>query len=275
MAWPVGAVHLNVADLSAAASFYQQKIGLAVLDEGNGSVRLGAPDSQTHLLTLTEQPGGQPSAGGTGLYHFALLLPSRRELGRVLRHFAVTQTPLQGLSDHGVSEAIYLADPEGNGIEIYRDRPRDEWPMGGAGVEMITQAMDVDGVLAAADTAGAFESLPPETIMGHIHLHVASTSEARRFYGDLLGLDLMQQMAGSALFMSRERYHHHVGLNVWRRGAPSVIEPDTLGLRWYVLDLGDEKPGAVARLQDADVPMEQRDDGLFVRDPAGNGIVLV
>ncbi len=273
--WPVGRVHLNVANLRQSLHFYQQVIGLAVLDEQNSTVMLGTPGTATHLLTLTELRHGQQSQGGTGLYHFALLLPSRRELGRVLRHFAINRTPLQGLSDHLVSEAIYLADPEGNGIEIYGDRPRTEWPLRGSSVEMNTLPMDVESVLAEVEGDDQpFEQLPAETIMGHIHLHVAHLPQAQRFYGDLLGFEVMQQLAGSALFMSRAGYHHHLGLNTWRSGLPSPITAETLGLCEYVLDLSAEKPGVIARLEEAGIELETREDGVFLRDPAGNGVLL-
>lgn len=276
MRWPIGTVHLNVSDMKRSLDFYRDTIGLIPVDEHNGQVYLGVDGSDVRLLALAEQPRGQHSRGGTGLYHFAILLPSRLDLARALKHFIDRQTPLHGLSDHHVSEAIYLPDPDDNGIEIYADRPRERWPMLNNMLQMGTVYMDVEGVLSELNGQdAAWRPLPAGTIMGHMHLHVADLGQSERFYGDLLGLDMMMRLASSALFMSRDGYHHHLGLNVWRRGAPTPIAPDTLGLRWYTLDLGAEKTAALARLEAAGIPLEPRDDGVLVRDPAQNGVLLV
>lgn len=276
MTWQMGAAALNVTNLRRSVAFYEDTIGLAVHDEQAGSVTLGAPGGAIPLLRLTEQPNGKRSRGGTGLYHFALLVPSQADLARVLLHFSETRTPLQGLSDHFVSEAIYLADPDGNGIEIYRDRPRTEWTFEGGALNMGTVRMDVDGVLRALDGQDStWHKLPAATIMGHMHLHVADLTAAKQFYGDLLGFDEMVRFPGAALFMSQDGYHHHLGLNVWRPGAPSPIEADTLGLRWFEMHLGAAKDEALARLAAAGVPLVQHEDGTLLRDPFGNGIVLV
>lgn len=275
MTWLIGAAALNVSNLRRSVAFYENIIGLAVHDESGDRVTLGAPGGAIPLLHLTEQPNGSPSRGGTGLYHFALLVPAQVELARVLRHFSQTRTPLQGLSDHFVSEAIYLADPDGNGIEIYRDRPRSEWTFENGALNMGTVYMDVEGVMRALDGHDpTWRKLPAATLMGHMHLHVSNLAETQRFYGDLLGLDVMVRFPGAALFMSKDGYHHHMGLNTWRRGAPSPITPDTLGLRWFEMRLGAAHEAALARLAEADVPLEQRDAGVLVRDPAGNGILL-
>lgn len=276
MNWPLRTVYLNVADLGRSVEFYEHTIGLVVHNRNDDTATMGAAGAATPLLHLTEKPQGRHSEGGTGLYHFAILVPSRLELAKVLRHFAETQTPLQGLSDHYVSEAIYLADPDNNGIEIYRDLPRNRWEFSNGQITMGTVYMDVEGVLAELNGHDAqWTGLASETILGHMHLHVSDLAATKTFYGDLLGLDLMVNYGGAALFMSFEGYHHHLGLNTWKRGKPSVITPDTLGLRWYTLDLGEHKADVLARLEATGIPLEQREDGLFIRDPAQNGIFLV
>ncbi|MDX1994530.1 MAG: VOC family protein [bacterium] len=275
MNWPIGQVHLNVADLKRSVDFYQRVIGLVVQDERDSTVTMGAQDGVA-LLNLMERSQGERSRGGTGLYHFAILLPSRLDLARVLKHFADTVTPLQGLSDHYVSEAIYLADPEGNGIEIYRDRPRSDWQFPDGKLNMGTVYMDVDGVMGELDgNDPTFTGLPEGTIMGHVHLHVYNIPAAEHFYRDLLGMEVMVHYGGAASFVSWEGYHHHLGLNTWKPGAPSAITPNTLGLRWYEVDLGTNRATTIERLQAAGLALENQDEGVLVRDPVGNGVLFV
>lgn len=275
MAWPVGAVHLNVEKLDRSIRYYEDSIGFEAHRREGQTAYLRARGGETDLLVLTEQPNGKPSAGGTGLYHFAILVPTRADLGRTLRHLAETRTPISGMSDHGVSEAIYLSDPEGNGIEIYRDRPRAEWPIQNDQLEMVTIAMDAEGVLGAGDAEGAaWAGLPGDTIIGHMHLHISNLSAAERFYHEVLGFDLMQHYGGAASFLSYDGYHHHVGINRWKRGEPTPIREDTLGLRWFTLH-PPSVADTLARIEAAGLPYITRDDGVLVRDPAGNGILLV
>jgi catechol 2,3-dioxygenase len=239
---------------------------------------LGA-DGETPLLYVTELPGAQPQpAGTTGLYHFAILVPSRADLGCSLRRLLERDYPLTGASDHLVSEALYLDDPDGNGIEIYRDRPRDEWPMQGSQVRMANARLDAEGILAEAEREGrAWDGLSPRTRIGHIHLHVGDLRTAEEFYVHVLGFDVMQRWTGAgALFVSAGGYHHHVGLNTWAGVGAPPPPPDTAGLRLYTIQLPDDAARAevVARLRAAGVAVSQQDGGLSLCDPWGNGILL-
>lgn len=272
----MGTVALIVRDLARSVDYYTNLIGLQVLAQDGTGAQLGVTGRK--LLQLLAQPDAKPVARGhTGLYHFALLLPSRAELGNCLRHLVTTQTPIGGASDHAVSEALYLTDPDGHGIEIYRDRPRSEWPLLGDGqVAMTVDPLDAEGILAAADANGNWAGMPPETVMGHVHLHVADLAEAEGYYLDTLGFDLMQRFGGQASFVSAGGYHHHLGLNIWAgRGAPPP-PPDAARLKWYEIVLPDAQSldMALARLEAAGFHAVQQDGGWFVNDPAHNGLVL-
>lgn len=265
----IGTVYLKVADFARQLRFYQDIIGLRLHRHEENVAYLGAGGDD--LLALIHTPQGVRVKGATGLYHFALRVPSRFDLALVLKHLAQTNTPLQGLSDHFVSEAIYLADPEGNGIEIYRDRPLDEWNRDGK-MHMTTEPMDINGVMAALNgREDKFKPLPPETDMGHIHLHVGSISEAEAFYGGLLDMDVMFSV-GSATFMAYDGYHHHVGANIW--GGRTPPPRHALGLDHFILKLADD--GAINhaqnRLQSADVPFSMQEGGFIVHDPSENKI---
>ncbi len=268
----MGLVALNVADLTAALHFYQEKIGLRLLDQQDEQVLLGVADAP--LLNLRASFEGRPNYGGTGLYHLALRVPTRADLGQFLRHLALTQTRMQGLSDHWVSEALYLNDPEGNGIEVYWDRPRHTWQLDDSGqLKMPTAPLDTTALLAAASPA-PFSGLPVGTTIGHIHLFTADLPAVERFYTALLGLDVTARYDEMAVFMSCEGYHHHVAANTWRRGTPSPITDDTLGLRWFTLHLPDYDV-VLTQLAAQNVPVSAWEDGVLVRDPVGNGVLLL
>lgn len=272
----IGTVALTVTDLPRALAYYKQVIGLQVQQHTQNEAYLGA--GGPHLLRLTENRRAQRTQGTTGLYHFALLVPSRLELGRVLYHLAETQLPIGGLSDHGVSEAIYLNDPDGNGIEIYRDRPQQEWQVDANGrFALITKRMDVQGVLAAAtNLSEPFTHLHPDTTIGHMHLHVGNLPTAVQFYTTILGFDLVAQYGPTASFVSAGGYHHHIGLNTWAgEGAPPP-PADAIGLQWYAIQL--PTAAALAQVETQliahGIPYETQKAGLFLHDPAQNGILL-
>ena len=189
---------------------------------------------------LVEEPGARPGRGYTGLYHFALLLPARVELARWLAHAARTRIPLQGLSDHFVSEAIYLGDPDGHGIEIYADRPRERWE-GIVAQRMTTLPMDVDDLFRELDDPATepFEGLPAGTVMGHVHLRVAAIPETVAFYRDLLGFGLMAQLGNQAAFLSAGGYHHHLGANTWESAGAPPPPAGTAALRHATIVLPD------------------------------------
>lgn len=261
----MGMVALKVADIARVSTFYQQALGLQVhRTDTDGTVYLGAGGAD--LLALIPRPDGKRYRGVTGLYHFALLVPTRRDLALVLKHFAQTQTPLQGLSDHFVSEAIYLSDPEGNGIEIYADRPRDKWYNNGQ-FNMGTVALDIDDLLEELSGPGAddFTRMPAGTVMGHVHLHVDSIPDAEAFYVDVMGFDVMVNW-DSATFLSYDGYHHHLGANVWAgRNHPPQ---DALGLDHLVIHYGD------AATRDAILARYGSDENGIIRDASGNRIKL-
>ncbi|HVU76863.1 MAG TPA: VOC family protein [Gaiellaceae bacterium] len=245
----MGAVHLTVADLDRSLAYYEEQIGLRVHERDGGRARLGAGGED--LLVLTEQPGARPADGYSGLFHFALLVPERADLARWLGHAARDRVPLAGLSDHDVSEAIYLRDPDHHGIEIYADRPRELWE-GHVRERMTTLPLDTDDLLRLDD--GAYAGLPEGTTMGHVHLCVSGVEAAVEFYRGL-GLELMAQLGDQAAFLSYGGYHHHVGVNTWQsRGAPYA--PDDRA--------------RLTRMTIHGAP-EERD----VRDPSGNPVRLV
>ncbi len=272
----IGAVHLTVRRLDVAAAFYRDRLGLAVIEAGAQLVRLGA--SGRTLVALHGDPGAAVVERATGLYHVAFLLPSRADLAAALRHLAATRTPLHGASDHLVSEALYLEDPEGNGIEIYRDRPRGEWRHETTGaIRMATQPLDVDGLLREpGGEAGGPWRMPDGTTVGHVHLKVSDVAAAERFYVDLLGFALTARYGHAASFVSAGGYHHHIGFNMWESvGAPPL--PDgAAGLAWFEIVL-PHAAALVAVLQRQAAGVAPAPDGgaVLVRDPSGNRFRLV
>ena len=271
----VGAVELTVSDLPRSLDYYRRAVGLDILDDGVGQASLGAGERE--LLVLVEEPGARPAAGYTGLYHFAMVVPQRNELAAWLAHAARDQVPLVGLSDHFVSEAIYLSDPDGHGIEIYRDRPRSHWE-GKVGDRLTTLPLDVDDLLGVLDDPATepFDGLPDGTVMGHVHLKVADIPSAVDFYRDVLGFDLMAQLGNQAAFLSAGGYHHHVGANTWESAGAGSPPAGTAALRRATVVLPDDaaRGDVIARLEEAGSPVEDADDTPLVRDPSGNALLL-
>jgi catechol 2,3-dioxygenase len=268
----MGPVHLTVSDLDRSVDFYRTAVGLGVLDQAAGRASLGA--DSTELLVLVERPGAPPSDGFTGLFHFALLVPDRPSLARWLAHAGRDRVPLTGLSDHFVSEAIYLRDPDRHGIEIYADRPRELWE-GQVGRRMTTDPLDVDDLLREVDDP-EFEGLPGGTVMGHVHLKVAAIPETIEFYRDLLGFDLVVERVPQAAFLSAGGYHHHLGANTWESaGAPPPPEGSaTLRHATIVLPSAEERDEVARRVAEAGQEPEETPEGLIVRDPSGNRLAL-
>jgi catechol 2,3-dioxygenase len=268
----VGAVRLAVADLDRALAFYERALGLSALEREDGVVRVGVPGRV--LVELQSRPGAPPPpAGSSGLFHLALLLPERRELARAVRRVAAAGATLTGASDHLVSEAVYLADPEGNGVELYRDRPRAEWPRTPDGLRMDTLPLDLRALLAEPGSDPDGGTASPRAVVGHVHLKVADLAASERFYHGVLGLDVTVRSYPGALFVAAGGYHHHVGLNTWfGSGAPPP--PGSRGLEWFELLLPDEP--ALGRLEErlaaAGVAAERADGGIEARDPSGNRI---
>jgi catechol 2,3-dioxygenase len=271
----MGPVHLTVADLERSLRYYHDALGLEVRDRGAGRASLGAGDAE--LLVLVEEPGARPAPRHTGLFHFALLVPARADLARWLAHAARERVPLAGMSDHYVSEAIYLGDPDGHGIEIYADRPREVWE-GQVMARMTTEPLDVNGLLAELDdpATAPFEGLATGTVMGHVHLQVAGVEDAIGFYRDVLGFDVMAEFVPSAAFFGAGGYHHHVGANTWRSRGATPPPPGSAALRHatIVLPAAGERDRVAARAVAAGQDPEAVEDGVLVRDPSGNALVL-
>jgi catechol 2,3-dioxygenase len=272
----MGAVHLTVSDLARSLEYYRESIGLDVLEDGDGRATLGA--GTTRLLELVEVPGAQPAPGRTGLFHFALLLPDRRSLASWVAHAVRTRVRLAGASDHFVSEAIYLSDPDRHGIEIYADRPRALWD-GQVAERMGTDPLDLDGLLGELDDpqTDTFDRQPGGTTMGHVHLQVSQIPPAVAFYRDLLGFGLMAEYGGQAAFLSAGGYHHHVGANTWRSGGAVPPAPGSAALRRFEIVLPDaaERDRLVERLGAAGQVVEEHEDGPLARDPSGNAFTLL
>ncbi len=265
----LGAIRLRVGDVERLTRFYEQAIGLQVVEDGPVTA-LGV-DGQA-LVELEAAPDAPPRPlHTTGLFHLAILVPSRADLALALRRVAAAGWRLSGASDHLVSEALYLSDPEGNGIELYRDRPRDEWPAVGGVLQMDTLPLDLGNLLSEVDEANGDAGMPAGTTLGHVHLQVSDLTAAERFWADALGFDVTVRGYPGALFVSAGGYHHHVGLNTWA-GAGAPPPPDgALGLDRFevVLPDADAVSEAGGRLAAAG-PVELVEDGVLAADPSGN-----
>jgi catechol 2,3-dioxygenase len=268
-------VTLRVASLERSAGLYRDILGLEILKSGGGGLVLGSGEALP-LLRLKETPGARPMPrNASGLYHFAVLLPSRADLGRVLRRLIEAKIPF-GQADHLVSEALYLSDPDGNGIEIYRDRPRSEWKWDGGVVRMAVDPLDLEELLAEGERDRLPSSgIPRETRIGHIHLQISSIEEGSAFYHKTLGFDVTSRLQG-ALFLSAGGYHHHIGLNTWAsRGAPPAPS-GSAGLESFTILVPHEEEQArlARRLAGAGIPTTRNDGRLTARDPWEMGIEI-
>ncbi|WP_027108704.1 VOC family protein [Lacticigenium naphthae] len=270
----VGEVQLNVADLARSLAFYQDVLGFQVFDQTDTTATLTA-DGNRPLLSLTEIDNATSrNPQETGLFHFAILLPTRGDLGRFIRHLAQLEIPLGG-GDHDVSEAVYFSDPDGNGIEVYRDRPSTEWEWDNGTVQMGTKELAAQSIMDSAPTE-PWQGLPPETVMGHIHLQVNDLAAAEEFYTKGLGFDLTTRYGTGATFLSHGGYHHHVGLNTWNSQGGNPPEPNSVGLAAFTLEIPTkaEFQQVVAQLEDIGAVVRNSQQELRTFDPAGNAIIL-
>jgi catechol 2,3-dioxygenase len=235
----LGHVTLGVADVARSATFYRDLVGLRELTRGAGSLTLGS--GSYPVLHLVEEAGAKPPPRrATGLFHTAILFPDRHALARVVKHIATNGYAFTGASDHLVSEAFYLDDPDGLGVELYRDRPRSEWPYKHGALVMDTVPLDVSGVLA--DAEGPFDGAPDGTRIGHVHLKVSEIPKAESFYRDTVGLEITTRYGDSATFLAADGYHHHLGVNVWQSAGSSPAPPGHAGLREFVIEVPGEGP---------------------------------
>lgn len=272
----IGAVALAVTDLERAARFYTSFLGMTELPAADGWRSFGAGGKA--LVRLSAASGAPLNPRLPGLFHMAIRMPGRFELARILYQLAEANYGLQGASDHGVSEALYLADPLGNGIELYRDRPVSEWPRDETGeLAMVTDPLNLERLLF--ELKGKLEDwrgIDPGTRMGHVHLQVSDIPPAEQFYTQVLGLDLVQRYGSQAAFISAGGYHHHIGMNTWNSRGSAPAATDAAGLRYFELLLPNAAALAevVSRVGDAAISMQDFDGGKLVRDPSGNGVLL-
>jgi catechol 2,3-dioxygenase len=263
----LGPVRLEIADLHRSIVYYRNVLGLQVLDQSERRATLGPIDSEQILVELNEVPGARehPYNRRLGLYHFAILLPTRADLGRFVAHLAHINA-YAGQADHFVSEAFYLRDPDGLGIEVYADRPRDQWPVVDGKLEMGLDPVDMDSLLASAGNT-KWKGTPAGTVIGHVHLHVGDLAEGERFFHRALGLDVTAALP-SALFLSAGGYHHHLGTNGWAGTGPLPGEGDARLLEWTI-DLPEQSDveEAATSMRAAGYAMAEDGSDFLATDP--------
>jgi catechol 2,3-dioxygenase len=269
----LGPVHLAVTDLDRSIGFYQDSIGLRLHRRDDPLAVMGAGGED--LLFLLEEPAARPAGRHAGLYHYALLHPSREELARAARRLVATRTPISGASDHGISEAIYLSDPDGNGIELAADRGRERWGDLSDPTTIGPRPLDMEGLLDLIDEEKPQRHADPALKIGHVHLHVGDVDEGLRFYRDVLGFEPMTVFP-SAAFVSAGGYHHHLAFNTWRGEGVPPAPPDVVGLRLWtvVLEEPDEVAEVHRRVEAAGIGHENHDGGFVVRDPWNNAVAF-
>jgi len=266
----LGPVRLQIADLERSLAWYERVLGLRVAGRAAGGASLAPHDDENVIVELRELPGARPVSrrGRLGLYHYAILLPDRASLGRFVAHLAEIGA-YAGMSDHFVSEALYLTDPDGLGIEVYADRPRSAWRHEGRQLAMATNPLDVDSLIKAA-RGERWTGMPKGTVIGHVHLHVADIAEAEAFYHQGLGLDKVVWSYPGALFLSAGGYHHHLGTNTWAAEAPRAENNDARLLEWTVLVPSVQEAAAAARsLESGGYAVKPEKESWVVTDPWG------
>jgi len=272
----VNLVHLNVLDLNRSLKFYTEIMGFTVLKQENNQVQLTV-NGKEPLLIIEQPKEVKPKTRHTaGLYHFAVLLPTRKLLARFLQHLIINKVYLQGGSDHGFSEALYFADPDGNGIEVYWDKPQEEWLLNEDGsIKGITTYLDIEGLEALFDDI-PFTKLPEDAIIGHLHLHVNNLEAADNFYVEGLGMTLTMKYGPQASFYSYGGYHHHIGANIWGRPQDNN-QPFTVGLNSFNIKFynNDELQATVNRLRLLGYHVDEKENYYLTQDPSGNVIKLV
>jgi catechol 2,3-dioxygenase len=269
----LGPVTLQVSDVERSIAYYTRVLGMQTLERSDASATLGTHGDDRPLVRLVERAGARPvpRRGRLGLYHFAILLPDRAALGSFVAHLADVGESA-GMSDHLVSEAVYLTDPDGLGIEVYADRPREEWRVSGGQLVMATEPLDVHAVVQAA-RGERWSGMPAGTVMGHVHLFVADLAAAATFYHEGVGFDKTVWSYPGALFMSAGGYHHHLGTNSWAAGAPLAEADDARLLEWeLIVATPDDARAAVESVAALGAPTELARDGGVVRDPWGTAL---
>jgi catechol 2,3-dioxygenase len=273
----IGAVSLRVADLKRALGFYVELLDLEIVQQSENSAALAAKASEPVLVNLYEKPGIRRRPERTpGLYHYAILFPDRRDLGRTLLRLFERRVPFQGFADHGISEAAYLSDPDGNGIELAADKPRAQWQRHGDEVAMVSHVLNVTNLLRAVD-GDPWIGQPAGTRIGHVHLHVTDLTAATAFYSDLFGFEVTNRGLPNAAFLAAGGYHHHIAVNTWAHGPRPADEEEMAGLIEFVVSVPDAagREALSARLAAGAAPLEEDGAGFLTRDSDGNRIRVV
>jgi catechol 2,3-dioxygenase len=273
----LGPVRLTVSDLDRSRAFYERAIGLRASELDDGTIGLGPAGGRALVELRGDSSAPRLNRRAPGLYHLAILLPTRLDLAFALGRLVQTQWPLDGASDHLVSEALYLSDPDGNGIEIYRDRPRSEWRYDHGQLQMSTLPLDLNDLVGQLRGATELQAeMPAGTRIGHVHLQVAELREAEAFYHGVLGFDVVVRGYPGALFVSAGGYHHHIGLNTWHSAGAAPAPAGSVGLRSFTVELPDERELAavLGRVDAAGLSTSPAAGGMLVRDPWGTGVVL-
>lgn len=272
----LGRVRLQVADLDRSVAFYENVVGLRVIRRDADSVSLGTHGEDHEIVRLRHLSSARPvpRRGLLGLYHFAILLPDRASLGRFIAHLGEIGA-YAGMSDHFVSEAVYLTDPDGLGIEVYADRPRDAWKYDEGQLYMTTHHLNVDDLVRAAG-GERWKGMPRGTVLGHVHLYVNDINEAESFYHQALGFDKVVWSYPGALFMSAGGYHHHLGTNIWAKGAPPASDADARLLEWeIVVPTRKDAEAAALHVKQSDYSAKEENGEWILTDPWGTSLRLV
>ncbi len=267
---------LRVRDLEVSESFYRDLLGFRLLAREDSRVLLTA-DGKSPIITLKKEGTVLAKAPRrTGLYHFALLLPSELELGLFLKQLVKAQYPLAGGSNHGVSQAIYFDDPDRNGIEVYADLDPEDWVRRDDSIEMVTLPLDYERLLSLAGDQD-WQGMPEKTILGHMHLHVADLEEAKKFYIDGLGMDLILEMGGSAVFTSSAGYHHHIAFNIWAGRGAKPLDDSMAGMDYYSLEFPSRRvmEERLERLKALGFASFEREGRVFIEDPSKNTLEFI
>lgn len=271
----VGHVKIKVENLERSLKYYQEVIGFNILEQTKTTAKL-TTDGKTSILSIEQPANVVPKQGKTtGLYHFAILLPHRSDLANITNHFIENGIQI-GSSDHLVSEALYLSDPDGNGIEIYADRDPSDWDWYSGEVVMTVDPLNFENLLSHAKLEQPWKGLPAGTVMGHIHLHVSDLKKAVEFYVKGLGFEVVNQYGSQALFLSTGKYHHHIGLNTWNGVGAPTPPVNSVGLESFTLILPNDetREQVVKKLKETGTSVI-REDGVFITlDPSGNKILL-
>ncbi len=272
----LGRVRLQVADLERSLLFYARVLGMCVIRGDADSVSLGPHGEDREIIHLRQLKSARPvpKRGLLGLYHFAILLPDRASLGRFVAHLAEIGERA-GMSDHFVSEAVYLTDPDGLGIEVYADRPRDAWRYDERQLHMTTNHLDVDDLVRSA-LGERWSGMPPGTVLGHVHLYVDDIDKAAAFYHDALGFDKVVWSYPGALFLSAGGYHHHLGTNTWAKGAAPATDADARLLEWEIIvPTRKDAEEAARHVKEAGYPVKKENEEWVLTDPWGTSLRLV